>query len=108
VTLFGESPRNYCRIGSSGSNLTCEGLLFGMQAEGHGDLPNQSFTLGSEPSLHNDICNIPLHFLQGKSATRWGFGLVGVRAKLDRTESSWCNGWCQRSPPQKKPQGGNR
>jgi hypothetical protein len=79
--LFRESPHNYRRIGSSGLNLACEGLLLVMQVEGH------------------DICDIPTHFLQGKSATRQGFGLVGVGAKPDRMESSRCNGWCQRSPP---------
>jgi hypothetical protein len=40
MTLSGESPHNYCRIGSSGSNLAYEGLLLGMQAEDHGDPPN--------------------------------------------------------------------
>jgi hypothetical protein len=32
-----EYPRKNCRIGSSGLNLTCEGLLLGMQAKGHRD-----------------------------------------------------------------------
>jgi hypothetical protein len=108
VTLSGESPRNYRRFGSSGSNLTYEGLLLGMQAEGHGDPSNQSTTLGSEPPFHDDICDIPSHFLQGKLATWWGFGLVGVGVKPDRTKSSRSNKWCRRSPPQKKPLGGDR
>jgi hypothetical protein len=81
--IFGESPHKYCRINSSRSNLACEELLLGMQAEGHEDPPNQSSTLGSEPSLHDDICDVPSHFLQGTSATRWGFSLVRVRVKLD-------------------------
>jgi hypothetical protein len=37
VTLFKESPHKNHRIGSLGLNLTCEGLLLGMWAEGHGD-----------------------------------------------------------------------
>jgi hypothetical protein len=37
MTLFGESPRKNQRIGSSGLNLTYEGLLLGMRAGGHGD-----------------------------------------------------------------------
>jgi hypothetical protein len=77
VSLFGESPHNYHMVNSSGLNLTCLGLLLGMQAEGHGDPLNQSSTLSSKPSLHNDICDIPLPFLQGKLATRGYFGLVG-------------------------------
>jgi hypothetical protein len=32
---FWESPRKDHGIGSSGLNLTCEGLLLGMRAEGH-------------------------------------------------------------------------
>jgi hypothetical protein len=99
VTHFMESPRNYRRIGSSGSNLTCERLLLRMQAKGHGDALNQRSTLSSEPSFHNHIYDISLHFLQGKLATWRGFGLVGVKAKPDRTESSRRNRWHQRSPP---------
>jgi hypothetical protein len=48
VTLFGEYPHDYCRISSSGLNLTCEGLLLGMRARGHGDPPSRSIALLSE------------------------------------------------------------
>jgi hypothetical protein len=34
---LGESPRKNRRIGSSGLNLACKGLLLGMWAKGHGD-----------------------------------------------------------------------
>jgi hypothetical protein len=37
VTLFQDSPSNCHRVGSSGLNLVCNGLLLGMLAEGHGD-----------------------------------------------------------------------
>jgi hypothetical protein len=66
VTRFRESPHNYHRIGSSGSNLACEGLLLGMQAEGHGDRPEQELHPRSEPSLHNNICAISSHFFAGE------------------------------------------
>jgi hypothetical protein len=81
VMLFGEAPHNYHRIGSSGSNLTCEGLLLVMRAGGHRDpqaRASPSEVNHSEPLLSDDICDTPSHFLQGKLATRWSFSLVGV------------------------------
>jgi hypothetical protein len=49
VTLSGESPHNYRRIGSSGLNLACEGLLLRMRAEGHEGSPHRSITLAGKP-----------------------------------------------------------
>jgi hypothetical protein len=37
VTLFRESPHNHRRVGSSGWNLACKGLLLGMWPRGHRD-----------------------------------------------------------------------
>jgi hypothetical protein len=61
----------------------------------------------SEPLFYDDTCNTPSHFLQGKLPTRRGIGLVGVRAEPDRTEGSRRDGWCRRSAPHKRPQGGD-
>jgi hypothetical protein len=42
VTLLGESSRKSRRIGSSGLNLACEGLLLGMWSGGHGDFKTEA------------------------------------------------------------------
>jgi hypothetical protein len=49
-----------------------------MQVQGYGDPLNQSFTLGSEPLFHNDICDIPSYFFVGEVGYMAGLGLVGV------------------------------
>jgi hypothetical protein len=63
--LFGESPHNYHRTGSSGSNLTYEGLLLRMHVGGHGD-PQTRASLSkvnhSEPSFYDDTCDTPSYF----------------------------------------------
>jgi hypothetical protein len=40
---FLESPHKDRRIGSSGLNLACEGLLLGMRADGHGDYKTEAY-----------------------------------------------------------------
>jgi hypothetical protein len=85
-------------------------VLLGMQAGGHGDprtTASPSEVNHSELSFYDDTYDIPSHFLQGKSATWWGFGLVRVRAKPDQTEGSRHDGWHRRSPPHKRLQGGD-
>jgi hypothetical protein len=110
VTLFEESPHNYHRIGSSGSNLPCEGLLLGMQAGGHEDpraRSSPSKMNHSELLLYDDTCDIPSHFLQGTLATQRSFSLVGVEVEPDRTEDSRREGRSHRRLPLKRPQGGD-
>jgi hypothetical protein len=109
VMLFGESPHRYRKIGSSGSNLACEGLLLGMRAGGHGDpqaRASPSEVIHSEPSPSDDVCDAPSHILQGKSATRRSFGLVEVMAEPDQTKDPRREGRSRRrSPPHERPQG---
>jgi hypothetical protein len=67
----------------------------GTRAGGHRDpcareLPSE--VNYSEPSFYDDTCDTTSHFLQGKSATRRSFSLVGVGAEPDRTEDSWHEG----------------
>jgi hypothetical protein len=69
VMLFRESPHKYCRIGSLGSNLNCEGLLLVMRARGHGDpraRASPSEVNHSEPLLYDDTCDTPFTFFAGK------------------------------------------
>jgi hypothetical protein len=68
MTLFMKSLHNYHRIGSSGSNLACEGQQLEMQAGGHRDprtRASPSEVNHSEPSFFDDTYDTPSHFLQG-------------------------------------------
>jgi hypothetical protein len=42
ATLSGESVHINCRIGLSGYNLTCDGLLLGMRHEGHKEFSDEA------------------------------------------------------------------
>jgi hypothetical protein len=64
-TFGGILVRANCRSSSSGLNLSCEGLLSGMQSRAHKATPVQSPTLRLGPSLTSQQLS-PLSFvLQG-------------------------------------------
>jgi hypothetical protein len=79
--------------------------MLGIRVGGHRD-PRARASLSEvnhiEPSLYDDTCDTPSHFLQGKSATRWGFDLVeghlrtsGLKAVTDGTEAhQYTGGLC--------------
>jgi hypothetical protein len=99
VTLSGESPRKNRRIGSSGLNLTCEGLLLGMRAGGHGDSQTEAhpqiqilmnlrsaMKIATQVRLFHRIKSSARRSPGAKSSTRWSLGVGG----MSRRRSSPC------------------